>query len=77
MHKIYFDETASAELRSLATPFGLTVINRQPEEGSFLIADESGISLCHAGEKGCVRVDFDGGAAHYRRTKGGDRKSVV
>ena len=71
MYKIYFDETSSTELRSLAEPFGLTVIDRQPEEGSFLIADESGISLCHAGEKGCVRVDFDGGAAHYRRTKGG------
>lgn len=71
MYKIYFDETASAELRSLAAPFGLTVIDRQPEEGSFLIADESGISLCRAGEKGRVRVDFDGGAAHYRRTKGG------
>ena len=40
MYKIYFDETASAELRSLAEPFGLTVIDRQPEEGSFLIADE-------------------------------------
>ncbi len=25
MYKIYFDETASAELRSLAEPFGLTV----------------------------------------------------
>ena len=71
MYKIYFDETSSAELRSLAAPFGLTVIDRQPEEGSFLIADESGISLCRAGEKGRVRVDFDGGAAHYRRTKGG------
>ena len=71
MYKIYFDETASVELRSIAAPFGLTVIDRQPEEGSFLIADESGISLCRAGEKGRVRVDFDGGAAHYRRTKGG------
>ena len=71
MYKIYFDETASAELRSFAVPFGLTVIDRQPEAGSFLIADESGISLCRAGEKGRVRVDFDGGAAHYRRTKGG------
>jgi len=71
MYKIYFDEPTSAELRSLAAPFGLTVIDRQPEEGSFLIADESGISLCRAGEKGRVRVDFDGGAAHYRRTKGG------
>lgn len=71
MYKIYFDETASAELRSLAAPFGLTVIDRLPEEGSFLISDESGISLCRAGEKGRVCVDFDGGAAHYRRTKGG------
>ena len=70
MYKIYFDETSSTELRSLVAPFGLTVIDRQPE-GSFLIADESGISLCRAGEKGRVRVDFDGGAAHYRRTKGG------
>ena len=40
MYKIYFDETASTELRSLTAPFGLTVIDRQPEEGSFLIADE-------------------------------------
>ena len=71
MYKIYFDETSSTELRSLAAPFGLTVIDGSLKKAIF-IADESGISLCRAGEKkGRVRVDFDGGAAHYRRTKGG------
>ena len=53
MYKIYFDETASAELRSLAEPFGLTVIDRQPEEGSFLIATKAA-SACAAPVKKAV-----------------------
>ena len=42
-----------------------------PTEGLYLLANQHGISLCKAGEKGQVQVDFVQGAAQYRRTKGG------
>ena len=47
------------------------VTQKQPENGVFLWYDETGLSLCKAGEKGRVQVDFINGAAKYRRTKGG------
>lgn len=40
-------------------------------QGVYLQYDEHGLSLCKVGEKGRVQVDFVGGAANYRRTKGG------
>lgn len=43
-----------------------------PENANvYLLYDEHGLSLAKAGEKGKVQVDFAGGAAQYRRTKGG------
>ena len=44
---------------------------RQPESPVYLRYDERGLCLCQQGEKGVVQVDFAGGAAQYRRTKGG------
>ncbi|SSY80940.1 class I SAM-dependent methyltransferase [Alysiella crassa] len=44
---------------------------RLPENGVYLLYDDEILSLAKAGEKGRVCVDFAGGAAHYRRTKGG------
>ena len=46
-------------------------LQKQPAQGVFLRYDERGLSLCKAGEKGVVQVDFAAGAAEYRRTKGG------
>lgn len=50
---------------------GLTVCGRLPEKGVFLAYEADGISLCKAGEKGKVRVDFTAGKAAYRRVSGG------
>ncbi|XXQ69170.1 class I SAM-dependent methyltransferase [Neisseriaceae bacterium B1] len=44
---------------------------QQPENGVYLHYNESGLSLCKAGEKGRVEVNFAVGSAEYRRTKGG------
>ncbi|ASK27594.1 class I SAM-dependent methyltransferase [Neisseria chenwenguii] len=71
MTLIYFTDTAPESLRQTAETFGLAAAPQVPASGSYLLADSDGISLCKAGEKGRVRVDFTGGAAQYRRTKGG------
>lgn len=42
-----------------------------PQQGLYLLAEPSGLSLRLVGEKGAVQVDFISGAAQYRRTKGG------
>lgn len=47
------------------------ICHAQPEKGVYLAYDECGLSLRKVGEKGVVQVDFVGGAAQYRRTKGG------
>ncbi|MDO4433938.1 MAG: class I SAM-dependent methyltransferase [Alysiella sp.] len=52
-------------------PFEVHINNRLPESGVYLFCDEHGVSLCKVGKKGKVQVDFVGGAAEYRRTKGG------
>lgn len=51
--------------------FNPTIMIRQPESGVYLHYDEHGLSLCKAGEKGRVQVDFAAGGAQYRRIKGG------
>ncbi|MBF0804600.1 MULTISPECIES: class I SAM-dependent methyltransferase [unclassified Neisseria] len=71
MIPVYSTETAAEAALSLIGRFGLTVCSRQPRQGEYLLADSGGLSLCRAGEKGRVRADFAGGAAQYRRTKGG------
>lgn len=54
-----------------AQRFGLILSGRLPENGLYLYVDNNGVALCKYGEKGRVCVDFVGGAAQYRRTKGG------
>ncbi|WP_165090313.1 class I SAM-dependent methyltransferase [Neisseria yangbaofengii] len=68
---IYLAESAQASANELAYTFGLTIVRQLPDNGEYLYAGSDGISLCRAGEKGRVQVDFAGGAAQYRRTKGG------
>lgn len=66
----------AAETLARAAAFGVqpsaAADGRDLPRGSLhLLADECGIALAKAGEKGVVRVDFTGGAAQYRRSKGG------
>ncbi|QEY24125.1 class I SAM-dependent methyltransferase [Neisseria animalis] len=68
---IHFTQEATREAREAAEYFGLRPSANEPPSGVYLLADAEGISLCRAGEKGRVRVDFGGGAAQYRRLKGG------
>ena len=62
---------APAETLALAAHYGFTPSENPFSDGLFLHAAADGISLCQAGAKGRVRVDFTAGAAQYRRTKGG------
>lgn len=71
MTYVYLDSSATESTRELTSRFNLPVCSQAPEQGEYLLADSDGLSLCRAGEKGKVRVDFAGGAAQYRRTKGG------
>lgn len=59
------------EVMALIGCFGLGSVHVEPASGEYLLADADGLSLCRAGEKGRVRVDFAGAAAQYRRLKGG------
>ena len=68
---VYFSDTATEHARRLAQKFDFPALPCPPDNGEYLLADAEGVSLCRAGEKGRVRVDFGGGAAQYRRTKGG------
>ena len=49
----------------------LTVSNTPPTFGLYLAAEEHGIVLHRAGNKGAVWVDFTAGAAQHRRLHGG------
>ncbi|MCP1771513.1 16S rRNA (guanine1516-N2)-methyltransferase [Neisseria perflava] len=71
MTPIYLMPDATESVRKTALSFGLNPVDTLPSQGEYLLADSDGISLCRAGEKGRVQVDFAGGAAQYRRTKGG------
>lgn len=68
---VCFSDTATEYVRLLVQQFKLPTLTCPPDSGEYLFADAEGVSLCRAGEKGRVRVDFGGGAAQYRRTKGG------
>ncbi|MDO4877805.1 MAG: class I SAM-dependent methyltransferase [Neisseria sp.] len=59
------------EILALAASYGFTPRPAPPPDGLYLTADGGGISLCRRGEKGRVMADFAGGAAQYRRLKGG------
>lgn len=65
------NRNAAPETLARAEAAGWRPSENTPESGLYLLADENGIALAKAGEKGVVRVDFTGGAAQYRRTKGG------
>ncbi|MDO4696513.1 MAG: class I SAM-dependent methyltransferase [Neisseria sp.] len=66
------ERAAAFGLRPSESAAGGVADGRNLPRGSlYLLADECGIALAKAGEKGVVRVDFTGGAAQYRRTKGG------
>lgn len=71
MTYVYLSDTATNTAREFISRFHLPVCGRLPDQGEYLLADSDGLSLCRAGEKGRVRVDFEGGTAQYRRTKGG------
>ena len=49
----------------------LAVSNTPPASGLYLAAEEQGIVLHRAGDKGAVWVDFTAGAAQHRRLHGG------
>lgn len=68
---VVFGRDAPAEIRAQIRVFGLQAADAAPETGEYLLADDAGVALCRAGEKGQVKVDFAGGSAQYRRTKGG------
>lgn len=63
--------TQLIELPEYLLKLGVKMEHELPEKGLYLFYDEDGLSLQKVGEKGRVRVDFVGGAAQYRRTKGG------
>lgn len=71
MPTLYYTGALTESARLSAETFGLTLEQGLPHSGEYLLATDEGISLCRAGEKGRVRVDFAGAAAEYRRTKGG------
>lgn len=71
MVPLYWAEEAGEAVRQIIESSGLRQVMVRPEEGLYLQAGATGIALHKAGEKSAVRVDFAGGAAHYRRTKGG------
>lgn len=71
MIPVVFQKDTPEALFERIQPFGLPAVHETPASGQYLQADASGIALCKVGEKGRVRVDFTGGAAQYRRTKGG------
>ena len=58
---VYFSDTATEHARRLAQKFDLPTLPCLPDNGEYLLADAEGVSLCRAGEKGRVRVDFGGG----------------
>ena len=67
----YAADGASDDTLAEISGYGISIYDHPPSDGLYLYADSEGISLCKAGEKGRVRVDFVGGGAQYRRLKGG------
>ena len=67
----YAADGASDDTLAEISGYGISIYDYPPSDGLYLYADSAGISLCKAGEKGRVRVDFVGGGAQYRRLKGG------
>ena len=68
---VYFSDTATEHARRLAQKFDLPTLPCLPDNGEYLLADAEGVSLCRAGEKGRVRVDFGGGNDFAAALSGG------
>ena len=71
MIPVYLADDVGAAVQAIIDESGLPKTAYLPDTGLYLQADAGGIALRKAGEKSAVRADFTGGAAHYRRTKGG------
>ena len=71
MHPIPLITPTPYTLPDYARHPALTVSNTPPASGLYLAAEEHGIVLHHAGDKGSVWVDFTAGAAQHRRLHGG------
>lgn len=71
MIPIYVANDVSDAVLAVAADSRLAKLNEPPASGLYLQAGANGIVLRRAGEKSVVQVDFTGGSAHYRRTKGG------
>ena len=71
MIPVYCTDDVCAAVQAIIDESGLPKTAYLPDAGLYLQADADGIALRKAGEKSAVRADFTGGAAHYRRTKGG------
>lgn len=71
MIPIYLSAQARPDAHELAHRFNIPVTTARPRNGYFLTAQDDGISLHKAGDNTRIHIDFAGGAAHYRRTKGG------
>lgn len=63
MTTVYLTDFATNSVRRLTKQFGLTVAASPPEADEYLLVDSDGPNLCHAGEKGRVKVDFSGRVA--------------
>ena len=71
MHPIPLITPTPYTLPDYARHPALTVSNTPPASGLYLAAEEHGIVLHRAGDKGAVWVDFTAGAAQHRRLHGG------
>ncbi|WP_082783664.1 class I SAM-dependent methyltransferase [Snodgrassella sp. CFCC 13594] len=64
-------EQQLAAWHHLCATVSLVPTSDLPTEGLHLQYDEQGLALAKKSAKGVVRVDFNGGAAQYRRLSGG------
>ena len=60
------DNTKQNYLRSLLSPFGITLSFRQPEQAYFLQLSEQRLALCQMGHREKVWADFTGGTLRHR-----------
>ena len=71
MHTIPLITPTTHTLPDYARHPALAVSSTPPASGLYLAAEEQGIVLHRAGDKGSVWVDFTAGAAQHRRLHGG------
>ena len=57
----YAADGASDDTLAEISGYGISIYDHPPSDNLYLYADSEGISLCKAGEKGRVQVDFVGG----------------